>query len=418
MTLANPIHKKKTVLIVTERFYPEAFRINDLAIAWIKKGYEVKVLTQVPSYPFGRVFKNYKNLIFQTELWNKIKIYRMITITGYKKSLFKKILHYVHYVIFGSILAFLIGKNIDSVFIYHLGPLTDAIPAIIIKKIFHIRITIWTLDIWPDAIFAFGIKRTAFREKVLNRFVKYIYKNCDNILVSSQNFTYKLKLFTGKNPIHYIPQWADEVKSESSSKLQNLLFSNEKRFHFTFAGNIGKVQNLDNVIKAFALSKFDNNIQLNFIGDGWNLENIKKLVKENNYKNIVFWGRKPSSDMNIYYELSDVLVISLISDPILELTVPQKFQAYLFAGKPIYAIINGDVKRMVEEYELGLTADPDNLEDIKKGFEKFVTLDEDRLRNIGDNCKNLYLNKFQKTKNVNLITYFLFPKKNINKSNF
>jgi len=418
MTSPNPIDKKKTILVVTERFYPEEFRINDLALAWVKKGYKVKVLTQVPSYPYGKVFKNYKNLIFQTELWNGIKIYRMITITGYKKSLFKKILHYANYVILGSIISFFIGKDIDSVFIYHLGPLTDSLPAIIIKKIFHKRTTIWTLDIWPDAIFSFGIKRTAFREKALNHFIKFVYKNCDNILVSSQNFTSKLRLYTGNKPIFYIPQWADEVNSKSSFKLNNTFFSKEKRFHFTFAGNIGKVQNLENVIKSFALTKVKKNIQLNFIGDGWNLVNIKKLVNDNHYKNIVFWGRKPSSEMHIYYELSDVLIISLTSDPMLELTVPQKFQAYLSSGKPIFAIMKGDVKRMVEEYELGLAANSDDLQDIKAGYEKFSTLREKRLMDFGNNCKALYLDKLKKTKNIQLISSFLFQEKNEAHSDF
>ena len=408
MTSPNHIHKKKTILIVTERFYPEEFRINDLAINWIKKGYDVVVLTQVPSYPYGEVFKDYKNKLLQTELWNGVKIYRMITITGYKKSLLKKLLHYIHYVIFGSILTFFIGKNIDSVFVYHLGPLTDAIPAIIIKKIFHKKVTIWTLDIWPDTVFAFGFKRTAMREKVLSRFIRYVYKNIDNILVSSQSFVNKLKLYTGEKSIHYIPQWADETNIKSSSQLKSISFSSEIRFHFTFAGNIGKVQNLENVIKAFALCRVDEKIQLNFIGDGWNLENIKKLVNDNHYENIVFWGRKPSSDMHIYYKYSDVLVLSLKSDPVLELTVPQKFQAYLSSGKPIFAITKGDVKHMVTEYGLGLTANPDNIDEIKRGFEEFPSLSKKRLTKFSQNCKGLYSDKFQKIKNMDLITSFLF----------
>ena len=119
-----------------------------------------------------------------------------------------------------------------------------------------------------------------------------------------------------------------------------------------------------------------------------------------------------------YFELSDVLLIALKSDPLLELTVPSKFQAYLSSGRAIFAIIKGDVRKMVEEYELGLTADPDNLEDIKNGFEKFVDLSKDRLLNFGNNCKNLYLDKFQKTKNINLITSLLFQIKNSNHSEF
>lgn len=118
--------------------------------------------------------------------------------------------------------------------------------------------------------------------------------------------------------------------------------------------------------------------------------------------------QKPSSDMHIYYKLSHALVISLKSDPTFELTVPQKFQTYL-SRKPIFAIMNSDVRQMVEEYDLGLGVDPDNLKNINRGFEKFVTFNEERLMNFGKNCKNLYLDKFQKAKNIKLITSFLFP---------
>lgn len=399
---------KKTVLLVSERFYPEEFTINDLATAWAEKGYKVKVLTQVPSYPYGKVFKGYKNLCYQKEIWNKISIYRIRTVTGYNTSLLKKIFHYINFIIFGSLLALFLARKSDEIFVYHVGPLTDAIPAVIIKKLFLKRITIWTLDIWPDAVFAFGFKRTKFREKALHLFVKFIYRNCDNILVSSRYFTDKLKLYASNKKIHYIPQWADEANSKCSPSLGNFKFSEEKKFHFTFAGNIGKVQNLANVIKAFASSENTEKIQLNLIGDGWNLPNILKIIKHNRYTNIISWGRKPSSDMPVYYGLSDVLVISLKSDPILELTVPQKFQAYLSAGKPIYAIMNGDVKKMVEEYELGITADPDNLTEIREGFEKFAAFDKAELNKFGANCESLYRDKFQKSKNIELITSILF----------
>jgi len=407
---------EKIILIITERFYPEEFRVNDLVLEWAKKGYKVKVLTQVPSYPFGKIFKEYKNKFYQKELWGDIEVHRIKTVTGYKNSLFKKLLHYFNFIVLGSILALFIGEKIDKIFVYHSGPLTNAIPAIVIKKIFKKEITIWTVDIWPDAVFAFGIKRTAFREKALNTFVKFVYKNCENILVSSKSFVDKLKIYVFGKEIYYIPHWADELITNTTNNINNLKLSADKRFHFTFAGNIGKVQNLENIIKGFAISRTERETQFNIIGDGWNLEEIKKIVVDNNFENIVFWGRKPSGDMYKYYELSDVLVISLKSYPLLELTVPLKFQSYLISGKPIYAIIKGDTRQMVEEYELGLTADPNDLENIKRGFEKFSTLGKDMLLNFGNNSKRLYLDKFQKAKNIKIITSFLFPLKNISHS--
>ena len=406
--------KKNTILIITERFYPEEFRINDLALEWAKKDFNVKVLTQAPSYPFGKIFKNYKNKLFQTESWNGVSIHRIKTVTGYESSIFKKCLHYLNFIILGSILALSIGKKLDKIFVYHLGPLTDALPAIVIKKIFKKKITIWTTDIWPDAVFALGFKRTRFRETILKKFVKFIYKNCENILVSSPSFVDKLRNYVLGKEIQYVPYWADESNSNPEIDTSDLhQFANNK-LQITYAGNIGKVQNLENVIKGFAMSKSRNNIQLNFIGDGWNSENLKKLATSNKLQNIVFWGRKSSQDMYKYFELSDILLIALKSDPLLELTVPSKFQAYLSSGKPLFAIIEGDVKKMVEENKLGITANPDDLEDIKRGFETLSVIGKDDLIKYSNNCEMLYHKNFQRKKNIEKITSFLLSKEHLN----
>ena len=87
--------KNKSVLIITERFYPEEFGINDLALAWRAKGFEVAVLTQLPSYPFDKIYDGYTNKLFQKEKWEGIKIYRVCSLMGYRKNVFLKVLNYL-----------------------------------------------------------------------------------------------------------------------------------------------------------------------------------------------------------------------------------------------------------------------------------------------------------------------------------
>ena len=398
--------KNNSVLIITERFYPEEFGINDLAQAWQAKGYEVAVLTQAPSYPFDKVYEGYKNKLFQTEKWQGIKIYRVFSLTGYKKGVLLKVLNYLCFAFFASLVALFIGKKYNRVFVYHIGPLTQAIPAVLIKKIFGNKFYIWTLDIWPDTVYAYGFRKKAISRKLLDSFVKIVYKNCETVFVSCRGFTQKIHRYTPKVTILFSPQWApDDLVFEGVTPHESL----KGGFNFTFAGNIGKVQNLENVIMGFALAaKSHTEIKLNIVGDGSNLEALKNIVNEEKIANVYFWGRKPLKEMPKWFEGSDVLIISLIDEPIFSLTIPAKFQAYLASGKPIYCVMKGEVADLVINNKIGFVAQPDDINDIRSGFEKFLDTPKHELQAFGSNMKTLLSNEFDRNKIIQQMTEEIF----------
>ena len=398
--------KTDSVLIITERFYPEEFGINDLAQAWQAKGYEVAVLTQIPSYPFDKVYKGYKNKLFQTEKWQGIKIYRVFSLMGYKKGVLLKVLNYLCFAFFASLVSLFIGKIYNRVFVYHIGPLTQAVPAVLIKKIFGNKFYIWTLDIWPDSVYAYGFREKAITRNLLDFFVKTIYKNCETVFVSCRGFTQKIQRYVPKAKILFSPQWApDNLTFEHATAQESL----KGGFNFTFAGNIGKVQNLENVIRGFALvTESHHQIRLNIVGDGSNLEILKNIVKEENIENVYFWGRKPLKEMPRWFEGSDVLIISLIDEPIFSLTVPAKFQAYLGSGKPIYCVMKGEVHDLVINNKIGFVSQPNDINDIKAGFEKFLSVPKKELQSFGNNMKSLLYNEFNRNKIIQEMTDEIF----------
>ena len=398
--------KNNSVLIITERFYPEEFGINDLAQAWQAKGYEVAILTQAPSYPFDKVYEGYKNKLFQRETWQGIKIYRVLSLMGYKKGVLLKVLNYLCFAFFASLLSLIVGRRYNRVFVYHIGPLTQAIPAVLARRFFGIKLYIWTLDIWPDSVYAYGFKKRAFLKKLLNSFVKIIYENCETVFVSCKGFKQKIEKYIPDAKIVFSPQWApndlnfDQVISHESLK---------EGFNFTFAGNIGKVQNLKNVIRGFALLPRSNDqINLNIIGDGSNLEALKNIVKKENVENVYFWGRRPLKEMPGWFEGSDVLIISLIDKPIFSLTVPAKFQAYLASGKPIYCVMKGEVADLTINNKIGFVVQTNNIDDIKAGFEKFLNAPKHELQAFGSNMKSLLNNEYNSVKIIEQMTAEIF----------
>jgi glycosyltransferase involved in cell wall biosynthesis len=388
------LKNNQSILIVTECFYPEEFKINDVAISWKNKGYDVDVLTLTPTYPLGKVFPGYKNrLFYQKDMYKGINIYRVFAVTGYKESVFKKMLRYINFMILGSIIAIFIGRKYKYVFGWNAGALTDMLPVVLIKKLYGTPTMLWVQDVWPDSVYAYGFKKTKILSVLLNAFVRFIYNNVSSIAISSKGFESILKPYI-KNDIklNYAPNWAEELDMQ----INPVNFSKTKKIQLTFAGNIGKLQNLENIIKSYLLlsSEYQNRSQLNIIGDGSNFKNVKLCAKENS--NIIFHGKKSYSEMARYYKASDFLIISLVDEPILKVTIPGKLQTYIAAKKPILGIINGDVADIILNNNLGICADPSNLSLIKKAFEICIDMSESKKLEFLENNTNLLKTIFNK----------------------
>ncbi|MDN3686516.1 glycosyltransferase family 4 protein [Cyclobacterium jeungdonense] len=388
---------RKMALVIGEAFYPEDFIINDLVKTWKKRGYEIEVLTRTPSYPFGKVFEGYKNKIYQKTSFEGIKVHRFPVITGYQKSGLVKLLNYISFIIFGTITALFIGRKFDRVFIYQTGPLTVALPGVFLKIVYGTKLGIWTQDLWPDTVYAYGYKKTFFLQMILNRIVKFVYKNCDKIFISCYGFEKPLKVMLPKKDIHWVPNWPMVVNDKPKVRLKL-----PGSFNFTFTGNVGKVQNLEIVVKAFKeVSDSEPNVFLNIVGDGSNLEALKQIVEENGIQNVNFTGRRPIDEMPSFFEASDVLFLSLVKSPLYSIMIPSKFPTYLTASKPVFAIMDGEVPDMIKDYKIGVTAPPDSIEKIVEGFRYFLSLSETERFSLSQNSNLLLENKFSKERAVN-----------------
>ena len=390
--------KAKKTLVLGEAFYPEDFLINDLVREWEKEGYQFEVLTRAPSYPFGKVYEGYKNKIYQTTYFNTIKIHRFPVMQGYEKSTLIKILNYFSFVFWSFWIVLFIGRRFNKVFIYQTGPLTLATAGILLKKIYGSKVVIWTQDLWPETVYAYGFKKTKFLSFCLNRFVGWVYRNCDSIFVSCEGFIERLHRYVPDKSIEFVPNWSlMEYNPVGKEKLPG-------EFNFTFAGNIGKVQNLENVVKGFG--KFVEaypKVCLNIIGDGSFLKELKAIVQAESIRNVNLTGRIPLKDMSDYYRASDVLIISLKDVPVYEIMIPSKFQAYLSTGKPIYAIFKGEVADLVRRNDIGLIAHPSDIDSIAQGFANFMKLSDEERQRMSDNAARLSEEVFGKRKIVEKI---------------
>lgn len=387
----------KKILVISEVFYPENFLINDLVREWKKQGHTVDVISQYPSYPESYVFPGYENVGESVEEWEGSKIYRFPFIEGYKTSIKKKFANYLKFVRGASKIGKRIGGNYDVIFVSQTGPLTVAIPAIAIKKKFHKKISIWTFDIWPDVVYMYGVPRMIITKFFLDNLVKYIYKKFDNILVSSSGFINSILKYVPNKTITYAPNWLQPVEFVTSE-----IQLDTNKFNYTFTGNISLYQNMLNVVKGFSLANIENAV-LNIIGNGSSYTELKDYIENNNVQNVKLYKRVPYNQIDDILQHSDVFVLPLIANEEIEKTEPLKLQSYLSVGKPIYGILNGTCRIIIEENHLGLCAEPSNIEDIARGFKDIKTYAEDHTNEVYTSAQNLKQERFNKKRTIEKI---------------
>ena len=346
------------ILIVVERFYPEDFLVNDLAAEWKRQGHDVEVLTQVPSYPFDKIYDGYKNKMYQTTReFNDIPVHRVSTIFGYNTSVTRKVLNYLHFGLRTSLWALWNGRKFDKVFVYHTAALTMASAVVPLKWMWRKHITIWTQDLWPDAVWGFGFKPSKWKASLLNAFVRFIYGRCDRIAVSCRRYVKRIKELTGRDA-EWIPQWEPASMDLPEKKPDG-------KTVFMFAGNMGVPQNLENVIAGFEKSQLKDS-ELWLVGGGVMFDPLKE--KFGMLDNVKFCGRQPRSEMPKWFAQADVLIISLTDR--YSLTLPGKFQSYIKTGKPLLGILNGEARELIEEYNIGLVANPEDVDEIAGAFKR------------------------------------------------
>lgn len=396
---------RQSVLIITEVFSPEEFLINDIARKWISEGKKVSVLTRNPAYPFGKIYSGYHNKLYSKNVEKGITVYRYHIIEHYKDSKFRKIFNYIWNTILATSFALMLLRKNKNIFIYHTGPLTVALPGVLLKKINKGRVVIWTQDVWPDIAFAYGLKKNKFTVWLINKFVSFIYKNCDQVITTSRPIQMDIQRIISSLPV-FIPNWPSDVFQKIATEQP---CPRPDKITFTFAGNIGVMQNLDNVLMAF--HQWANNredIELNIYGDGSALKDLQEIIKKNNIQNVNLKGRVPVETMLKIYNQSDVLLISLRKDEVLEKYVPAKFSTYLVAGKPIFGILSGAVKDYIENSKLGYVSNPQNINEIMEGFEYFTTLSFQEKNNIKQRAKALYKEEFDSELNLGKLSSIVF----------
>ena len=350
------------ILFLSQFFWPENFIINDLVRIFSKvKSYEITILTSKPNYPEGKIYKGYKVYDITKENYFGANLFRVPVLLR-KKSFSGLFLNYLSFIISATVIApFLLSKKrIDIIFVYGPSPILQAIPAIFISFLKKAKLIIWVQDLWPESLEATGYVRNKYLLSVVRFFVKYIYSKADLILVQSQAFEKKILSINNKSNILYLPNFAPSEYERNADFIHKPAYHANEIFEIVYAGNLGRAQNLDVILKAFNLLTPYTRIKFYIIGEGSYKENLIKQANELNLKNVIFVEYLSLNDLKKRIKRSSLLLLSLKDNEVLNLTIPSKFQAYLTFGKPILVAANGEISKLIKRSQSGIAVSPTN----------------------------------------------------------
>jgi colanic acid biosynthesis glycosyl transferase WcaI len=389
------------ILVVTQYFWPENFRINDLCQGLIDKGHEVTVYTGLPNYPDGEFFKGYSFSGPYRQTLGKINIIRCPLLPRGKNKSLRLALNYFSFFFMASLLApLLVRGRFDKIFVYEPSPITVAIPAIVLKYLKGIPMFFWVTDLWPESLEATGAVKNKKILSLVSSLVRILYKHSDKILVTSKGFVPRVKNLGGKDSqIIYFPQWAEELFSRAPVASFSDPLIPEDGLKIMFAGNIGSSQDFETIVKAATLLKDHKNIYFLILGDGlmkkWAEEEVVKLGLQ---KTFIFLGRKPIELMPEYYSKADVMLMSLTNTDLFAITVPSKLQSYLASGKPILASMNGEGAEIVREAMAGLISPAGDAKVLAERVLEFSKFSKAELKEMGERSLKCYQEQFERKK--------------------
>lgn len=387
------------ILIVSQWCDPEpTFKAVLFAKELKRQGHEVQILTGYPNYPGGTVYSGYKIKPFSREPLEGIEILRVALYPSHDQSTVKRMLNYASFMASSALFGSLLIRQPDVIYAYH-PPLTTGIAAAIIKMFRKAPLVYDIQDLWPDTLGATGMMGQPKVLAAVEKVCQWVYKRADHLTVLSQGF--KTLLESRNVPsekLTVIPNWCneDQIQLERRST-DGPTFGMQDRFNIVFAGTMGKAQALGAVLAAAVLLEVSHpQVQFVFVGGGIEVENLKKQSAGKD--NVRFLPRMPTQEIGRVLGWADVLLVHLKDDPLFEITIPSKTQAYLAVGKPILMAVKGDAAELLERADAGVTALPENPSSIRDAVVQLLEMGRKALERKGQNGLEYYQNELSLAK--------------------
>jgi glycosyltransferase involved in cell wall biosynthesis len=397
------------LLVLTQYFWPEGFRINDVVRFCVEKGFDVQVLTAKPNYPEGTVFEGYRAAGCSRESWEGVKVNRVPIIPRGKSGGFRLTANYLSFILSGLIFGpWLLRKQVvDVIFVYAPSPLLQAIPALWLAWLKRCPVVLWVQDLWPESLEATGYVRNPMALRFVAWWIRFIYRHTDLILAQSRAFEPSIRALAPGKIVAYYPNSVDEAFIQPVGGPIPALPALDDGFSILFAGNVGAAQAMEVIAGAAEMLKDYVDIHFVVVGEGSRWQWLHQQVQLRELTNLHLPGRFPVEAMPGVMLRASVLLVTLTNQPIFAMTVPAKIQAYLAVGRPIIACLNGEGARLVEEAGAGIAVAAGDTRGLVRAILEMRAMPREKRFELGENGRRYYSQHFNHEKLMAELIHYL-----------
>lgn len=352
------------ILFMAQCYAPEdvsaAVLITELATDLADRGHHVTVVTSAPSYPYGRVFKGYRNELYKVENIEEVRVIRTWSYISPSKKFWPRLLHYGTYsatAFYGGLFA---GR--PDVIVSYSPPLPLGLSAWLLSRIFRVPWVLQLEDLYPDAAIAAGVLKN---ERIITFFLwmeKFLYRKSQHISVISRNFRQiLLKKGIRNSKIETIPVWADpdEVRPMQKQNAFRREHGLNDKFVVMYAGNIGLTSCLEDVLFAADILREQKDIQFVIIGEGVKKEFLEAEMQAKQLTNILFLPFQPREIFPEMLAAADLSLVTLNTEAALS-SLPSKIFNVMASARPILAVTppGSEIMQIVEDAGCGWNVPP------------------------------------------------------------
>jgi len=393
------------ILIVSQYFHPENFRVNQLATVLRERGHDVTVLTGQPNYPAGRFFPGYGSWRPRTEAWNGIDIIRVPILARRAGRGWQLALNYLSFAISGTLFGLPKARGkFDACVAFCPSPITIAIPAIVQRMLRKTPVAIWLQDLWPESVLAVTRTRSRVMKRGLAALVKWIYRRVDQIWIQSRAYAESVTAHGGRaEQIVYVPNWAEDLYD--CSRWTDIAAAPLPPNTILYAGNFGRAQSLDTVIEAADRGRTTApEVRWVLIGDGLLNDWLRSEIRRRSLdQHVTIMPWRAPNELPAFIKSAAALLVILADDPVFAQTIPSKLQSCLASGRPIVASLTGESARIVAEAQCGIVCtpqDPAALADAARAIAAMPQAERDRL---GHNAHAYFQAYFTQSRIVEMV---------------
>lgn len=387
------------ILIVCQYFWPEGFRVNDLAAELVRRGHAVTVLTGKPNYPSGRLFPDFAADPGRFKQYEGVDVVRVPIVMRGTGGL-RLVLNYASYALMASTLGLwrLRRHAFDVVLVYQLSPVSMALPGILVRWRRKVPLAMWVFDLWPETLRAIGVVRSERVMRLAARLVDWIYARCDLIMAQSRSFVGEIRARCADGKaIDYVPNWAEAIFQPGDSTEAGAGLGREGEFAVLFAGNMGEAQDFPAILAAVEALRDYPRVHWYIAGDGRAAAWVREQIGRRGLAaHITLLGRRPVEEMPALYRSAQVLLVSLKDAPIFSMTIPGKLQSYLAAGVPVVAMLNGEGADVVRRSNAGYTVPCGDATGLAASIRRLAELSPEALAEMGRNARRFSETEFDR----------------------